>query len=169
MNRKGFLSFPILLLVVAVIAIGAVVYFYPHTSNQSNQSPTPVIQITPTSTTSAQTTSSTSSTISTSTGTIHASTTMAIRPACKFSADPPNIQPPEESELTWSCENADTCSITSDQGGDFPDQNPQQGTLLVSPRIDTTYTLNCIGQGGTTVSNSAKLSLTADTGIEDNP
>ncbi len=66
-------------------------------------------------------------------------------PAINFSADPQGIFTGEEATLTWDVDYADTVNI--DNGIGEVDVN---GTTVVSPLANTTYTLTATGAGGTT-------------------
>ena len=64
-------------------------------------------------------------------------------PSCVFSASPTAIVPPQSSSLSWSCDNANSCSIDNGIGPVGVD-----GSSTVKPSQTTTYTLSCNGTGG---------------------
>ncbi len=66
-------------------------------------------------------------------------------PSCVFSATPSFIVPPQSSSLSWSCDNANSCSIDNGIGS-----VGVNGSSTVKPSQTTTYTLSCNGTGGST-------------------
>lgn len=161
MNRKGFLSIPVLIL-IALVTIGVivVVIHYRHTFNQV-QAPIQSPSTSSTPTTSPATTTPTS-TLLIATTTLVATTTAMLPPSCTFLADPLHAIAPQPVELIWTCKDATTCSITSDHGDDFSNQNPQQGTLGVQPNFATvSYTLHCANEQGKESSNTVNVTVSA--------
>jgi|GEM_PF-1618770 hypothetical protein len=68
-------------------------------------------------------------------------------PSCTFSTKSTTpIVPPESATLSWTCSNANSCSI--DQG--VGTVNPPSGSVKVYPTSTTVYTLNCNGSTWTT-------------------
>ncbi len=68
-----------------------------------------------------------------------------------FSATPATIEPGEDSTLAWNTTHATACSITNDAGDPAHVVAPgdiASGTLIVSPDVDTSYTLSCEGATG---------------------
>jgi len=76
-------------------------------------------------------------------------------PTVTFSAAPEFIPPGGSSTLTWTTKDATSVSI--DQGIGVVDLN---GSLVVSPTVETIYTLTAIGPGGTAMA-SATVKLLA--------
>jgi hypothetical protein len=155
--KKGFLSAPVLVLIaVIIVVVGIAVYLYLHAASQPQ---IPTAQPVGTSTVSQN---STSTIATSSVGTPLASSTQAtttigvnsnVLPSCMFSANPMVIVTPEITNLWWSCKNVNVCSITSNEGNNFPNQN-SIGTLSVKPSaLPISYTLNCNGINGATSSD----------------
>ncbi len=65
-------------------------------------------------------------------------------PSCSFNGDPSSIIPPQSSTLSWSCSNAQSCSI--DQG--IGTVSNLSGSTSVSPVSTTTYVLSCSNPSG---------------------
>lgn len=76
-------------------------------------------------------------------------------PTSSLSVTPLSIAQGETATLSWTSENATKCGI-------LPDIGPvkTQGTMTIKPAADTTYTLTCTGQGGTT-SSAANIGVAA--------
>jgi hypothetical protein len=75
--------------------------------------------------------------------------TTAAPPEVVFQAVPQGITLGENSTLQWTTTDADSVAI--DQGiGDVA----ESGSLAISPKDTTTYTLTAIGQGGTTTAST---------------
>ncbi len=67
-------------------------------------------------------------------------------PACSsFSASPSQIVEGNQSTLSWTCSNSNSCSLSAAQGTAFSGT----GSYNVSPNRTTDYTLSCTGNGGT--------------------
>lgn len=78
-------------------------------------------------------------------------------PSCTFSNIPPSIVIPQSINLIWTCKNVDTCSIASNHGDTFPNQN-SSGTLMVKPEtLPIAYTLSCNGIDGDTSSSTITI------------
>jgi len=73
-----------------------------------------------------------------------ASTRVMHVPQCSFAANPTSIIPPQESVLSWRCQYADACSITSGIGA----VNPASGSRSVRPQVTTAYILTCSNLDG---------------------
>lgn len=83
-----------------------------------------------------------------------------------FTADPTDIRAGESATLTWELERVSAVTITNDQGAIeavFSDEEALGGTLAVSPRQTTTYTLSAINIGD---SGARSQPLTADVTID---
>jgi OOP family OmpA-OmpF porin len=72
------------------------------------------------------------------------------KPSCTITANPAAVTLGTPSQLNWSSQNAADCDLQPGVGRVNP-----QGTLSVTPKVDTTYTLNCQGAGGTATSSTA--------------
>jgi hypothetical protein len=141
MNKKGFSSVLTLFIVVIILAVlvGAIIFLYPHDSALQHPQG-----------------------ISTSTAVYPQSTSTSVsnkRPICSLSVAPSTISAPESTYLKWNCQNASTCSITSDQGQVFSNQNPTSGTLTINPTVSTNYTLICRNANQEIFSSTAKVIL----------
>jgi hypothetical protein len=67
--------------------------------------------------------------------------------SCTFSTKSTTpIVPPESATLSWTCSNANSCSIDNGVGT----VNPPSGSVNVYPTSTTVYTLNCNGSTWTT-------------------
>lgn len=79
-------------------------------------------------------------------GTTTVSTTIMVheKPVADISASIPSIRTGETSTLKWSCTNADTVTLDQGIGSVLPG-----GTMTVSPRKTTRYTITARGPGGT--------------------
>jgi len=67
------------------------------------------------------------------------------RVRCTFGADPVLIvQPSTSTVLSWSCQNAESCSISPTVG----DADPVSGSATVSPTSTTAYVLFCSNNAG---------------------
>jgi hypothetical protein len=88
-------------------------------------------------------------------------TPSTLPPSCTFSAYPSSrIVAGNPVELRWTCQNTNACSIESDHGDTYPNQNPAQGTLEVTPRYAViNYTLNCNGINGVMVSKVVTVTV----------
>jgi hypothetical protein len=160
MNKKGFLATPFLILIAVIIVaiIGTVAYFHPSASNQVRTSATqPGINSTATAASiTLPTSTQTSSPVHASTST----TTATNQPSCTFFASPMRfVYSSGGSYLHWTCKNVNTCSVTSNRNDDFPNQNPTEGLLWVTPAATTNYTLNCASITGATSSNTTTVSV----------
>lgn len=65
-------------------------------------------------------------------------------PRCAFSANPSTIELPEVSTISWSCQYAQSCSISPT----ISSVNSASGSLVVRPTNTTTFTLSCQGIDG---------------------
>lgn len=74
-------------------------------------------------------------------------------PSVTLTANPSEIDPGNFSTLTWSSENATSCS-----GSGFATGGAISGTQSVAPLSDTTYTVTCTGGGGN-ASDSATIDV----------
>ncbi len=70
-------------------------------------------------------------------------TVIPPRPTVSLSVDPENIRRGESATLTWTSSNADTATINQGIG-----EVPATGSIMVSPRRTTRYTITVIGPGG---------------------
>jgi hypothetical protein len=86
-------------------------------------------------------------------------------PVCTFSAAPTTIIIPQQSTLSWSCQNAVTCSISPTVGS----VSPVAGSTKVSPSAQTTYTLTCNGVGSTSLTQSVIVKVSGPGVHETNP
>lgn len=91
----------------------------------------------------------------------NASCSAYIPPAVNLTANPPLIGPGNSSTLNWNVTHATTCNAS---GGTWigPKSNTT-GSDSVSPALTTTYTLSCLGLGGTTGSDTAVVTLPSGT------
>ena len=67
-------------------------------------------------------------------------------PTLEFSADPTTITQGGTSTLAWDSDNTDSCEASNGWSG----TKSLDGTEFVTPSATTTYTLECVGDGGTT-------------------
>lgn len=67
-------------------------------------------------------------------------------PTLDLSANPTSIVQGATSTLNWDSNHTDSCVASGGWNG----SKSLDGTQLVSPTATTTYTLNCVGEGGTT-------------------
>ena len=65
-------------------------------------------------------------------------------PSCTLSASPTSITQGNSTTLSWSCQNATSCT-----GTNFTTGGATSGSTSVSPTQTTTYTGSCTGPGGT--------------------
>ncbi|SPD75284.1 exported hypothetical protein [uncultured Desulfobacterium sp.] len=79
-----------------------------------------------------------------------------IYPSATFSVDPVFIKVGESATLTWSTQNAVSCSITPDIG-----EVALNGSIDVNPGIETSYTLKAAGQNGFYVNEQVKVCYVA--------
>jgi OOP family OmpA-OmpF porin len=68
-------------------------------------------------------------------------------PSSSLSVMPGSVMKGESATLSWTSQNATGCTIQPGLGAVLP-----QGSMSVSPAMDTTYTLTCSGKAGTTSS-----------------
>ena len=68
---------------------------------------------------------------------------VAYQPSCSFSVDHSKIVLPQRANLSWSCEDADLCSITQNDNSSVFPADARSGTRQVSPSQNTVYTLTC--------------------------
>jgi hypothetical protein len=64
-------------------------------------------------------------------------------PTASLTADPVAIAEGQNSTLTWSSSDATSCT-----GSNFSTGGATSGSVVVSPTVSTTYTLDCSGPGG---------------------
>jgi hypothetical protein len=86
------------------------------------------------------------------TGWMYQSTLAAVSPTAPliiFGANPPSVASGASSTLSWSSTNATGCSGT----GFSP--TGVSGSVSVSPTVSTTYSVTCIGSGGSTTQSAA--------------
>ena len=76
------------------------------------------------------------------------------RPECTFGSDKSQVVFPETATLSWSCQYADSCSISPAVGS----VNTQSGSVVVSPTSTTDYILTCQNADGS-ISFSSSLSV----------
>ncbi|MDR3579634.1 MAG: OmpA family protein [Oryzomonas sp.] len=76
-----------------------------------------------------------------------------LAPTDNLSVAPNSITKGQSATLTWSSRNATTCEIQPEVGLVQP-----QGSMVITPAENATYTLSCIGAGGTAKS-AANLSV----------
>jgi hypothetical protein len=76
-------------------------------------------------------------------------------PTISFSASPSSVNTGGSSNLSWSSTNATTCTAS----GAWSGTKATSGSLTVSPTGNSTYTLTCTGTNGSTVSQSATVSV----------
>ncbi|SPD74472.1 exported hypothetical protein [uncultured Desulfobacterium sp.] len=81
-----------------------------------------------------------------------------IYPSATFSVNPTLIKVGESATLTWSTQNAVSCSITPDIG-----EVALNGSIDVNPGIETNYTLKATGQNGIYVNKQVKVCYVAPT------
>jgi len=78
-------------------------------------------------------------------GSVSQSVSVSIAPpTVTLSASPTSIAPGASSDLTWSTTNATSCTASNGWTG----TKGISGTQSVSPGVTTTYTLDCVGVGG---------------------
>src|SRR3989344_4045219 len=82
-------------------------------------------------------------------------------PTANISADPTSIVPPATSTITWSSTNATSCV-----GTNFATGGSTSGSVVVSPVIDTTYTVVCDNGA---VQASAQITVTMGAGAVKKP
>lgn len=70
-----------------------------------------------------------------------------VAPTSSLTVTPGSITKGESATLNWTSENASNCDIQPDIG-----TVQTQGSMPITPLIDTAYTLTCTGAGGTTSS-----------------
>ena len=81
-------------------------------------------------------------------GTDTATVTLRIPPSVNISASPVSINKGEQSTLTWTSSNADTCTIEPNIGN--VDLN---GSLNITPQETTTYTITALNADGSATSS----------------
>lgn len=96
------------------------------------------------------------------------STTAEVVPSCTFSAVPPSILvsmgPLASAKLTWTCQHASACSISSDNNENLASQTSTKGTLSVAPRVTTDYTLACRNASLATSTNVIRVPVIGPSG-----
>jgi hypothetical protein len=88
-------------------------------------------------------------------GTASASTTISLStvsslPGLKISGSPLSIVAGKSSTLTWASTNATACTAS----GGWSGNQSTNGNKVVTPLINTTYTLSCSGAGGTATAST---------------
>lgn len=83
--------------------------------------------------------------VSTSTESVTVNVVAQPSVSVDISADPTTITEGGSSELTWSSENATSCTASNGWSG----SKDLDGTADVSPTVTTTYAIECTGPGGT--------------------
>ena len=80
-------------------------------------------------------------------------------PTVNFSADPSSITSGQSSTLSWSTNNANSCSAS----GGWSGNKGTSGSQSVSPSSSRTYSLTCTGDGGSTTES---VTVTVDGAVE---
>lgn len=83
-------------------------------------------------------------------------TTPPQTPVVTLGASPASITSGQSSTLSWSSQNATSCTASNGWSG----TKALSGSQVVSPTQNTTYTLSCTGAGGT---NQASVTITVGT------
>lgn len=66
-----------------------------------------------------------------------------------FAIDDDSLDEGDTATLTWASENASGCTLDTAAGADVNSESVDAtGSLEVTPLVDTTYTLECAGEGG---------------------
>ncbi|QWV92315.1 OmpA family protein [Geomonas oryzisoli] len=73
-------------------------------------------------------------------------------PEVSLTAAPDSIKKGEKSVLTWQSKRADNCEMRPDIG-----KVAANGSTIVSPAVDTIYTVTCQGKGGTASANASVM------------
>ncbi len=71
-------------------------------------------------------------------------------PTCNLTVSPTSVIKGESTKLSWSSQNASKCTIRPGIGAVDP-----RGSTIVTPAVDTTYILECSGEGGEDESKAA--------------
>ncbi|TSC69287.1 MAG: exported protein of unknown function [Parcubacteria group bacterium Gr01-1014_56] len=79
---------------------------------------------------------------------------LPVAPTLSLGADPTFLAPGQSTSLTWSSSDADTCTAS----GGWSGGKALRSFEVVSPTVDTTYTLTCVGPYGT-VSQSISVAM----------
>jgi hypothetical protein len=101
-------------------------------------------------------------------------------PTCSnpmISASPSNIVIPESSELSYNCQNVNSCSLTGSDGSNYPitwvNSTTASGTQPVDPTVTTVYTFACTNtnysSSSATVSSPVQVTVGGTTRCEQNP
>jgi hypothetical protein len=95
-----------------------------------------------------------------SAGSASASTTLTVSAGltASLTANPISISGGQSSTLTWSSNNANSCT-----GTNFSTGNATSGSVAVSPSATTTYSISCTGSSGTI---SASATVTVVNGLQ---
>jgi OOP family OmpA-OmpF porin len=72
------------------------------------------------------------------------------KPSSALSVVPSTVTSGQSARLNWTSQNADKCAIEPGIG-----PVPSQGDRDITPASDTSYTLTCAGEGGTSTSSAA--------------
>ena len=91
--------------------------------------------------------------------TAQCSASLALLPTATLSASPTSITSGQSSTLSWSSTNATSCNAS----GGWTGSKATSGTQSVSPTVNTTYSLACIGSGGTSPAASAMVTVSNPT------
>lgn len=78
-------------------------------------------------------------------------------PTLTFSATPASVTPGQTVQLTWSSQNATSCTAAGNSG--WTGNEPLTGTTAVSIAANVTLTLTCVGAGGS-VTQSVAVAVT---------
>ncbi len=73
-------------------------------------------------------------------------------PEVALAASPTSIKKGERSILSWKSKRADNCEMRPDLG-----DVAVNGSMTVTPAVDTVYSLTCTGKGGTGAANAAVM------------
>lgn len=85
--------------------------------------------------------------------------TQPVPPTVTLTANPSTVNAGSASTLAWSTTNATSCAAT----GSWTSSTAPSGTQSVTPAATTTYTLSCLGPGGTTPASVTVTVLAAGT------
>ncbi len=88
-----------------------------------------------------------------------------LPPTITFTGNPLVITSGQNTTLTWTVQNADSCTAS---GGWSGNKNAVGGSQNVAPLTTTTYTLSCTGAGGAD-SKNVVITVNPDGGIGPNP
>ena len=100
-------------------------------------------------------------------GTVSKTATVTVNnpgPSASLSASPASITQGDTSTLTWSSQNATSCS-----GSGFSTGGATSGTRSVSPNNTTTYTVTCTDTNDNSASDNARVTVGSDNGTTGSP